>query len=831
MAAQLKVLPGVKPVKVKHDGKVAISTGGSRFEKKWRNQEIEWSALVARLSKSLQTKETYEEYVKWGKSKATKEKQDNVKDVGGFVGGYVPGGRRLKGVVKERQLITLDADHMKEGESLDDKMLEIDGLDVGFVVYSTHKNTPKAPRQRLIIPMTRIVSADEYEAIARKIADKIGIDLFDDSTYEAHRLMYWPSHSFDAEPFFYFFDAEFLDPDKILSEYPDWTDTSFWAYSSRVTEIKKREMDKAGDPFEKPGVIGAFNRAHPIREVLETTLADVYTPCASSDRFTYIEGSTSAGLVLYEDEGFVYSHHSTDPAAGLSNAFDLVRIHKFGELDENADPAKGITKMPSYKAMVDYAREDEGTRLELGKAASEEAIDFDDGFVWEDDEEADDSWKKRISYKKDGTPEATAKNALAILGYCPELRSIRLNLMSGMIEAEEDSLPWKRDFKYWQNRDTDQLYMWIANHLNVQLPKELFLMALSTVANKRRFHPVKDYLESLPEWDGAERIAGTLEQYLGADDSIFSREALAKVMIAAIARVYHPGIKFDYMLVLNGGQGIGKSTFFERLFKGFFSDNLSMLDMRDKTGQEKLQGYWALEVGEMAGMKKADIESVKSFISRQEDVYRPAYGRTTERHPRQCVIVGSTNSDSGFLRDITGNRRFWPIKCSGKTEVKPWDLDEDTVAQLWAEALHRYNAGEPLLLSAEAEKIAYKKQREALEEDPRTAQVIDYLSKKLPENWDSLDLDTRLMYLNGDMDYDEDKLVDRQQVSNMEIWVECLGRRREDLKRADADALTALMLKLEDWERTGAQKRISIYGKQNIYKRNVERVEREFSEF
>ncbi len=215
---QLKLLPGTEPVPVENDGKLAISIGKSRFETKWKNQEMRWSTLVARLGKSIQTKETYSEYMKWGKTKSGKDKQSEVKDVGGFVGGYVPNGRRLKGVVKERQIITLDADFLKEGDSLDERMLEIDKLNVGFVVYSTHKSSPEAPRQRLIIPMSRVVSAEEYEAIARKIAEKIGIDLFDDSTYEAHRLMYWPSHSFDAEPYFYFYDAEWLDPDAILDE-------------------------------------------------------------------------------------------------------------------------------------------------------------------------------------------------------------------------------------------------------------------------------------------------------------------------------------------------------------------------------------------------------------------------------------------------------------------------------------------------------------------------------------------------------------------------------------------------------------------------------------
>jgi hypothetical protein len=827
---QLKLLPGTEPVPVENDGKLAISIGKSRFETKWKNQEMRWSTLVARLGKSIQTKETYSEYMKWGKTKSGKDKQSEVKDVGGFVGGYVPNGRRLKGVVKERQIITLDADFLKEGDSLDERMLEIDKLNVGFVVYSTHKSSPEAPRQRLIIPMSRIVSAEEYEAIARKIAEKIGIDLFDDSTYEAHRLMYWPSHSFDAEPYFYFYDAEWLDPDAILDEYPDWTDTSFWPYSSRVSEIQKREMDKAGDPMEKPGIIGAFNRAHPIREVLEQMLSDVYTPCTNSDRFTYIDGSTSAGLILYENEGFVYSHHSTDPAAGLSNAFDLVRIHKFGHLDEDADPAQGITKMPSYKAMMDFAQKDDAVKVALAEARMQDALAEFAGEDPEEEASEDGSdWRTKLEVRKDGSIAPNARNALVILLYDEHLKSIRLNTMTGMLEAPVDALPWKRDFVFWQNTDTEQLYIWVANNHGVQFPKELFQMALTTVANKRRFHPIEDYLSGLPEWDGEKRAEKLLVDYLGAEDTAFNREAMVKVLLAAIARIYRPGIKFDYMLVLNGPQGIGKSTFFGRIFKGFLSDSLTMLDMRDKTGSEKLQGYWALEVAEMAGMRKADIECVKSFISRQEDIYRPAYGRVVEKHPRRCVIVGSTNSSTGFLRDITGNRRFWPVRCNGG-KLKPWDLSDEDLDQIWAEALARYESGESLLLSHEAEEIAAREQKEAIEEDPRMAQVVEYLERQIPKNWEKMDLDTRRMFLDGDTEMDPESLVDRQSVSNMEIWVECFNKKPADMERKDSDAITALMMKVDGWERSSKQKRIPLYGKQRIYER-MERVEQDFSDF
>ena len=819
--SNLKLLPGSEPVPVENDGKLIISLGKSRFETSWKNQQMLWSVLLARLKKSIETHETHAEYMKM-----TKDKQDAIKDIGGFVGGHLKEGHRRNGSVEARQIVTLDADFLEKDQSLVDLVLEAEGLNVAFAVYSTHKNSPEKPRQRLIIPMSRMVSADEYEAIARKVADKVGIEIFDDTTFQPTRLMYWPSHSIDSEPYFYSYDAEFLDPDEVLSEYPDWSDTSYWPMSSRVDEIRKREVDKAGDPLEKPGVIGAFNKCYGIAEAIETFLPDIYTPTAIEDRYTYAAGSTAAGLVVYEGGLFAYSNHSTDPAGGkLSNAFDLVRIHKFGHLDEDADPAKGITKMPSYKAMMDFAAGDENVKIALAEARASDAVS-DFAAELEETEKDGKDWRTKLEIKKDGSILPNARNALIILMYDSHLQKIRLNTMTGMIEAEVDSLPWKRDFIFWQNSDTEQLYMWIANNHGVQFPKEIFQMALTTVANKRRFHPIEDYFTKLPEWDGQERMEKLLVDYLGAEDTIFNREAIRKVLVAAIARIYHPGIKFDYMLVLNGPQGIGKSTFFGRLFKGFLSDSLTMLDMRDKTGSEKLQGYWALEVAEMAGMRKADIECVKSFISRQEDIYRPAYGRVVEKHPRRCVIVGSTNSSTGFLRDISGNRRFWPVKCSGG-KLKPWNLTDEELDQIWAEAMAAYNSGESLLLSKEAEELAAKEQREAIEEDPRMAQVVEYLEKPLPVNWDKLDLDTRRMFLEGDTEYDPESLVERETVSNMEIWVECFGKKAADMERKDSDAITALMMKVDGWERSGKQRRIPLYGKQRVY----ERVEQDYSDF
>ncbi len=209
--------------------------------------------------------------------------------------------------------------------------------------------------------------------------------------------------------------------------------------------------------------------------------------------------------------------------------------------------------------------------------------------------------------------------------------------------------------------------------------------------------------------------------YLGAEDSSYVRAATRKPFVAAVARIYHPGTKFDNVPILDGPQGIGKSTLYYNLGGDYFSDSLSLTDMKDKAGAEKLQGFWILELGELAGMKKVDVETVKSFISRTDDDYRPSYGKVVESHPRQCIIVGSTNSETGFLRDITGNRRFWPIHVTGNSVKKSWDMTRQDIDQLWAEAKYLYEHGEKLFLESGDTEGAEFAQRDAMETDERKA--------------------------------------------------------------------------------------------------------------
>ena len=291
-----------------------------------------------------------------------------------------------------------------------------------------------------------------------------------------------------------------------------------------------------------------------------------------------------------------------------------------------------------------------------------------------------------------------------------------------------------------------------------------------------------------------------------------------KTLCAAVKRVLEPGVKFDTMLVLNGPQGVGKSTLIAKLAGEWFSDSLNLGDTKDKTAAEKLQGYWILEIGELAGLRKAEVETLRSFLSRQNDIYRAAFGKRATPHLRQCVFFGTTNAESGYLRDTTGNRRFWPVKTPGNGRKHSWDLTQDEILQIWAEVLTYVKAGERLFLSSEVEALAQAEQREAMESDEREGLVRMYLDTLLPEDWEHMDLFERRNFLNGG-DFGPSPVsgtMRRSTVSNMEIWCECFGKDRANLHRPDSNEITAILKRL-GWERAKSKARIPLYGPQYIY--------------
>ena len=771
-----------------------IALGNSRQAKFWSNKTLTFEAICERLKTPIRTTETVEEY-----TKMPKPKRDEIKDKGGFVGGHLRDNLRKAGNVSCRSLWTPDLDNATP----EFVALLPNKLRFKCAVYSTHSHTPVAPRLRIVAPFTRDISADEFVAVSRYMAAELGMDMFDECSFIPNQLMYWPTCPANGDYLIEFVDGELLDPDKILAAHPDWQDCSLLPTTSRESKVHKPSQKQQEDPLSKSGVVGAFCRTYCITVAIEKFLSDTYAPSVMEGRYDYISGKSTAGVVIYDDK-FAYSHHATDPTCGkLLNAFDLVRIHKFGGDDEKK----------SYQAMTEFALQDENVKLLLISERQAQAThDFSSG-------DGDTDWQKKLQYDTRSTVlKNNLHNLTLILQNDENLKSICFNQLADGMEIT-GSVPWKHPARFWRDADDAQLICYVdANYGSFSARN--YRVAVTKVVDDRSYHPIREYLNSLSPWDGITRVESLLIDYLGAEDNTYTRAVTRKTLCAAVARVQNPGIKFDYILVLNGDQGIGKSTLIAKLGGEWYSDSVNLTDMNDKTAAEKLQGYWIIEIGELAGMKKADLDKVKAFISRQDDKYRASFGRRVTPHPRQCIFFGTTNSQNGYLRDITGNRRFWTVKTPGTSKMKPWQLTQEDVNQIWAEVLVLVERGEDIYLDPYLEKLSQIEQSEAMEQDDREGLVISYLNLLLPEKWDEMDIYTRQEYIRDPDSPTQPKgTILRSSVSNLEIWCECFGKRKEDIKPSDSYAIAAIMLRIPGWQKVDERKILPIYGRQRLYKR------------
>jgi predicted P-loop ATPase len=760
------------------------------------NQQVTFDELCERLSQTVRTPETVEEYPKLPKSE-----RDRAKDKGGFVGGKLKGGRRKRDTVEGRSMLTQDADHAGIGFIDSYEML----CPYASCLYTTHGHTPEAPRVRVVVPLTRDVTADEYAAISRLFAAEWGIDQFDECSHRPHQLMYWPTTPADGEYVFKRCDGEWLDPDRYLAAHPGWRDCAGLPRSAREGGIVERGRKQQEDPLGKQGVIGAFCRTYGINEAVHVFLKDIYQESALQGRFDYIPADSSAGVVVYDDV-FAYSHHATDPACGkLLNAFDLVRIHKFGGLDEKVPEDTEAVKLPSFKAMCEFAVNDENVKMTIAGERMEIA---EKEFSGENED-----WLKQLEYEKRSTVvKNTLRNLLLILNNDEKLKGIVFNQLSDGMEIKGE-VPWEHPSRFWRDADDAQLISYVDLTYGTFSARN-YDIAVTKVADDRSYHPIREFLASLPEWDKVPRVDTILVDFLGASDNAYVRAVTRKTLCGAIARVMNPGCKFDTMLVLNGPQGKGKSTLISKLCGEWFNDSLLLNDTKDKTAAEKLQGYWILEIGELAGLKKTEIETLRGFLSRQNDIYRASFGRRATPHPRQCVFIGTTNAENGYLRDTAGNRRFWPVKTPGDAARASWEMTEEEIRQIWAEALVRYKEGEPLHLDNELAGMALKEQQIAMEVDEREGMVRDYLEMPLPERWDKMDIFDRRNYICGSEFGGEREpgVRKRERVCNMEIWCECFGKERGNLKRQDANEISAIMANIEGWKKADNKVRFPIYG-------------------
>ena len=764
-----------------------IALGNSRQAKFWSNKTMSFEDICDRLKTPIRTTETAEEY-----AKLPKPKRDEIKDKGGFVGGHLRDNLRKVGNVACRSLWTPDVDNATP------EFIAALGAKLTFkcAVYSTHSHTPEAPRLRIVAPFTRDISADEFVAISRYMAAELGIDMFDECSFIPNQLMYWPTCPSNGEYICEFFDGELLDPDAILAAHPNWQDCSLLPTTSRESKVNKPSQKLQEDPLSKSGIVGAFCRTYSITAAIDKFLSDIYAPSVAEGRYDYLPGESTAGVVIYDDK-FAYSHHATDPACGkLLNAFDLVRIHKFGSDDEKA----------SFAEMKDFAvRDEQVSVLLLREKQASAAEEFDD-------------WTKGLQRDRGGLLQNSLHNITLILENDESLKNICFNQLADGMEIKGD-VPWQHPARFWRDADDAQLICYVDAQYG-SFSQRNYQIGVAKVVDDRSYHPIREYLTQLPPWDNTTRAETILIDYLGAEDNAYTRAVTRKTLCGAVSRVQHPGVKFDYIPVLNGPQGIGKSTLIAKLGGDWYSDSVSLTDMNDKTAAEKLQGYWILEIGELAGMKKADIDKVKAFISRQDDKYRASFGRRVTPHPRQCIFFGTTNSQNGYLRDITGNRRFWTVTTPGTGKWKPWELTSEIVQQIWAEVLVLVERGEKLYLDANLEAYSQIEQSAAMEQDDREGLVSAYLNLQLPENWADMDVYARQEYIRDPDGSTQPKgTVQRDSVSNLEIWCECFGKRKEDIKPSDSYAIAAIMLRIASWRKTDERETQPIYGRQRLYRR------------
>lgn len=798
-----------------------IATAQTRRSTSWQTKEISWEALIERCRIPLRTSESVAQYFAM-----TKEQQGEVKDQGGFVGGTLKGKRRTKQNVASRDLITLDLDHAEPGFW---QKFTRTYIGTAAFCYSTHSHTPTSPRLRLIIPLEHSIEPEAYEPIARSIADDLGIEQFDDTTYDASRLMYFPSCPADGEYIFEVQKGRAINPEAILSGYDDWHNAELWPTSSREAKRTISSVRQQEDPTTKEGVVGDFCRLYSVPDAIEKFLSDIYAPGTQKNRYTYIPGSTTNGLVIYQDGKFAHAFQSTDPLCGPHsyNAFDLVRLHLFGKYDREKDLDYQVTDRPSWKKMLSFVYQDKDFQAaQSGRRAESARIDFA-GVLPEEEQDAVDekAYLSKLDRSKDGkTILPTARNGAIIFANDPLFKGkFWYDEFDDKIKVE-GALPWDSDTdeRPISSKDYDMINLFFIKGYGITISRPNLLSIVLGSAQSKQRHPIKDYLNGL-RWDGTPRLDTLIVDFLGADNTPLVRQMTRKHLVAAVKRVFFPGCKYDQVLIFTGEQGAGKTTLIQKLgmkWAKTLSSNFS-----GKESAEQLRGGWLFESGEMNGWRRAEVEAIKKFFSETVDHYRPAYGLTVNDYKRQCVFFATTN-DTVFLNDTTGNRRFWPIPIQKKhARLSLWDdFTDDYRDQVWAEAVVRFKECEKTYLDPEAEQELIRWQVEFTDpySSELTSRIQEFLEIRLPEDWYSRTSAYRQNYFHTDMpSTDLTANLRRDRVCYSEIKSECFYDGKFSGRTITPSEINAVMKEL-GWKRMNSVTRFGPgYNSQRFFQRIV----------
>ena len=330
-------------------------------------------------------------------------------------------------------------------------------------------------------------------------------------------------------------------------------------------------------------------------------------------------------------------------------------------------------------------------------------------------------WQNGLILNQYKAPKPILANAVTALRMSPEWEGVLAFNDFTIGTVMLNPAPWNQATPgAWSDHEDRLACDWLQ-HNGIVVPVEIAGQAVQVVAKEKRFHPVREYLDSLG-WDGKPRIDKFLNTYFGVEQGDYAAAVGSRWLISAVARIFQPGCKADYCLILGGPQGLLKSTALKTIAGEWFTDEIAELGSKDAALQTR--GVWIIEIAELDSMSRAEVSKIKSFMSRSTDRFRPPYGRRPIESPRQCVFAGSVNLET-YLRDETGARRFWPVACQ-KILVDDLARDRD---QLWGEALMRYREGKPWWLdSHELDKAAEEQQTDRYDEDPWQEPIQDYLA-------------------------------------------------------------------------------------------------------
>lgn len=807
----------------------------------------------------IRTKETLLEY-----KNGDKDFRLKCKDKGAFIAGTSQGNRRDAQSILTRNMITLDMDYCPANIMDIIKAKFASGeLNFQFFVYSTHSHTTEAPRLRFIAPLDRNVAVEEYEPIGRIIAQIIGIEFFDATTFQINRIMYFPSVSLDGEYVCEAFGLDTHSPviaDDMLDKYMDFHDIAEFQKPHYIEglRIDRIEKGKIRDSKKtKYRIVNAFNTEYKITEAIDTFLTDVYTKGKHKDRYSYINGESKDGLVILNEQ-YAFSHHATDPAQGrLLNAFDIVRIHKFGRLDvEGSDQMQDekYEKSTSYAAMVDYIRVNLPGVMkympEMQKINKNEkefitgVTEVEEGSVESGD------WKLTLDYtgtQKDRHPKSNARNIKIIFDNDDYFKDLFY------FDSLKDAICFDRTPTWNKEKKagdlvTDEDDSEIRIYLNTVYQiagKDLIYDCVVHQSSKKRRHPIRTFFANLPDWDGIPRLETIITDIYDIESNEYYREASKSWWCGIVQRIMRPGSKYDMMLIICGYQGIGKSQLGKSIATLYWNGDMTQIDSQPnffgddelpfdkKDAYEQLGGIMIYELPEFEKYyKKSDTSTIKSFLSKTTDKYRKSYGRRVGEYKRQCVFIATTN-DMRPLHDRTGNRRFLPfysrLKKNTSRLYDPKYWNEEIRNQCFAEALHYYNEGyNPMsAFSDEAKRIWDELNEKATIENDSLPIVEMYVNNKFPINYFALNfIDMKRNYsesvkheYNGALIYREY----RDEFSLKEIY--CIAFNREIGQTPDyimREQIEGALDKL-GFLKQAYRRSQGVFGQQSVYKRTQPR--------